>query len=126
MTTKAGTKSFRELVVWQKAHALVLEVYRASQEFPKAEQFGLTSQLRRAAASVPTHIVEGYRRRSRPDKARFFNIAEASLDEAHYFMILAQDLGYRINFDFEPRFREVSRLLRAYSDRIRASESSNS
>lgn len=122
---QAGTKSFRELLVWQKAHALVLDVYRISQDYPKAEQFALTSQLRRAITSVPANIVEGYRRRSRPEKARFFNIAEASLDEALYFMILAQDLGYPIASDFESRFNEVSRLLRAYTAKVRASETSN-
>lgn len=87
-------KGFRSLLVWQKAHEWVLAVYQTTRTFPKEELFGLTSQLRRAAMSVPANIVEGYRRRSKPDKARFFNIAQASLDEATYFLLLAHDLSY--------------------------------
>jgi len=68
---------FTELKVWQRSHALVLEIYRLSRDFPAEERLGLTTQLRRAAISVPTNIAEGSRRQHAPDFARFLNIAEA-------------------------------------------------
>ncbi|MCX6048819.1 MAG: four helix bundle protein [Chloroflexi bacterium] len=86
--------SFRDLVVWQEAHKLVLMIYKTTATFPTAEQFGLTSQMRRAAASVPANLVEGFKRRSQQDKMRFYNIAEASLEELKYFLILSHDLSY--------------------------------
>jgi len=69
------SQSFREVVAWQKSHAFVLAVYRMTDSFPKHEIYGLTSQLRRAACSVPSNFVEGFRKRTPPDKLRFYNIA---------------------------------------------------
>ena len=89
-----STKSFRELDVWQRAHELVLAVYRATAEFPREERFGLISQMRRAAVSVPANIAEGFKRRGQGDKARFYNYSESSLEEVKYYFILSQDLGY--------------------------------
>lgn len=111
-------KRFEELIVWQKAHALVLAVYRLSQSFPRTEVYGLTSQLRRAAVSVPANIAEGFGKRGRPDKARFFNIAQGSLEELRYYLILARDLGYSDN-DLSAAIAEVGRLLNAYATSIR-------
>jgi len=91
---QAPAKTFQDLLVWQKAHALVLGIYRTTASFPKHETFGLCSQMQRAAVSVPANIAEGFKRRGRADKARFMNIAQASLEECRYFLILAQDLGY--------------------------------
>ena len=85
---------FSDLKVWQRSHALVLVIYAASDSFPAGERFGLTSQLRRAAASVPTNIAEGSKRRGRMDYARFLNIAEGSLAETEYLVILSRDLKY--------------------------------
>lgn len=85
---------FTDLKVWQRSHALVLEVYKVTAGFPETERFGLTSQLRRAAASVPANIAEGSKRRHPQDYARFLNIAEGSLAEAEYHLILARDLDY--------------------------------
>lgn len=85
---------FTELKVWQQSHALALEVYRLSQSFPSEERFGITSQLRRAVLSVPTNIVEGSKRSSRQDYARFLNVAEGSLAEAEDLMIFSRDIGY--------------------------------
>jgi four helix bundle protein len=85
---------FRNLVVWQRSHALVLELYRVTGSFPKDERFGLVSQLRRAAASVPTNIAEGAKRQGRQDYARFLNIAEGSLSETEYLVLLSRDLQY--------------------------------
>ena len=81
--------NFRELTVWQEAHQLVLMIYKATATFPSNEQFGLTSQMRRAAVSVPGNIVEGFKRQSHPDKLRFYNIAAASLEELKYYLILS-------------------------------------
>jgi four helix bundle protein len=86
--------SFRQLEVWEKAHQLVLRVYRATKDFPSDERFGLVSQMRRAAVSVPANIAEGFKRHGKQDKVRFYNFAEASLEELKYFFILSEDLGY--------------------------------
>ena len=85
---------FTDLKAWQRSHALVLEIYRLSSGFPPAERFGLTCQLRRAAASVPTNIAEGSKLRGNQEYARFLNIAEGSLAETEYLMVLSRDLGY--------------------------------
>ena len=111
-------RSFEELIVWQKGHAFVLEVYELTRQFPRHELFGLSSQLRRAAVSIPANIAEGFRRRGRPDKARFMNIAEGSLDECQYYLLLARDLGYGETAELRERLNEVSRLLRAYANAL--------
>src|SRR5947207_459840 len=92
--SRSPSRSFQDLIVWRKAHDFVLGVYRASASFPKNETFGLTSQLRRAAVSVPANIAEGFVKRGKPDKARLMNVAQGSLEEARYYLILANDLGY--------------------------------
>ena len=91
---RTPAKSFRDLIVWRKAHELALAVYRFTGSFPRQETYGLSSQMRRAAVSIPANIAEGFRKRGRADKARFMNTAEASLEESRYYLILAQDLGY--------------------------------
>jgi four helix bundle protein len=85
---------FTELKVWERSHALVMRLYRLSASFPENERFGLVSQLRRAAASVPTNIAEGAKRQGAQDYARFLNIAEGSLSETEYLVMLGRDLGY--------------------------------
>ena len=87
-------KSFRELEVWQKAHAMVLEVYRVTGSFPKEERFGVVSQLRRAAYSIPANIAEGFGRRSTKELLQCLTIANGSLEEVRYFVLLSRDLGY--------------------------------
>jgi four helix bundle protein len=108
------SQSFREVIVWQKAHAFTLALYRVTEAFPKHELFALTSQLRRAAASVPSNFVEGFRKRTKPDKLRFYNIAQASADECLYQLILAHDLGYTDTSTLQADLDEVSRLLQGY------------
>ena len=116
-------KSFKELIVWQKAHQFVLAVYKMTKSFPKEEIFGLTSQFRRAAVSIPANIAEGYRKRGKADKVRFFNISEGSLEECKYYLILTKDLGYA-NTDQENELaEEVSKLLNTYSNKILSSNS---
>jgi four helix bundle protein len=111
---QAPAKTFQDLLVWQKAHALVLGIYRTTASFPKHETFGLCSQMQRAAVSVPANIAEGFKRRGRADKARFLNIAQASLEECRYFLILAEDLGYASTDSLLILLDETSRFLDAY------------
>jgi four helix bundle protein len=87
-------QKFQDLEVWQKSHALVLSVYQLTRRLPKEELFGLTSQMRRAAVSVPGNIAEGFKKRGTPDKARHMNIAQGSLEELRYYFILCGDLAY--------------------------------
>jgi four helix bundle protein len=87
-------KDFRSLKVWEKAHQFALMVYRLTKSFPREEQYGLTSQLRRAAASVPTNIAEGCGRGSDPDFARFLQVALGSACECDYLLLLSRDLEY--------------------------------
>lgn len=84
---------FRNLKVWQRSHQLVLDLYKLTTGFPKDERFGLISQLRRSAASVPTNIAEGAKRLGPQDFARFLNISEGSLSETEYSIVLSTDLG---------------------------------
>ena len=111
-------KKFQDLVVWQKAHQFVLSVYRFSESFPKSELYGLTSQLRRFAVSIPANIAEGFKKKTRPDKARFLNIAQGSLEESRYYLILANDLEYVDNPQLGIQLEEVSKLLEAYLSSI--------
>jgi four helix bundle protein len=121
MSTPA--RSFKELVVWQKAHQFVLEVYRFTRDFPSEEKFGLTSQIRRAAVSVAANIAEGFPKRSTADKARYFNISQGSLEEVHYYLILAKDLGYGDSPKLVEAYNEVGRLLNGYVKAILTTKS---
>ena len=113
---------FRNLQVWHKAHALTLAVYRATSDFPSVERFGLVAQIRRAAVSVPANFAEGFKRQSRADKIRCYNIAHASLEECRYYLRLAEDLGYGKSAPVRAALEEVSRLLEAYTSRVRESD----
>jgi four helix bundle protein len=108
-------RTFEDLVVWQKSHAFVLRIYELTAGFPRAESYGLTAQLRRAAVSIPANIAEGFKKRGKADKARFLNIAQGSLEEARYYLILGRDLGYYQNQGIVEQLEEVSRLLEAYT-----------
>lgn len=116
-----GTKKFTELIVWQKAHQFVLTVYSYTKKFPKEELYALTSQLRRAAVSIAANIAEGYRKAGKLDKARFMNIAQGSLEECQYYLILSNDLGYGENKEIISLLNEVSRILEAYRKKILSS-----
>jgi four helix bundle protein len=108
-------QSFRDLRVWQKAHRFVVAIYEFTSHLPKQETYGLSIQMRRAAISIPADIAEGFRKRSRPDKARFMNMAEGSVEESRYYLILAQDLGYGETGELMASLEEVSRLLYSYA-----------
>ena len=108
-------RSFEDLVVWQKAHAFVLDIYRLTKAFPREETYGLAAQLRRAAVSVPANIAEGFKKRSRTDKARVMNIAEGSLEETRYYLRLAKDLGYTTDAKLGDNAMEIGRMLGSYA-----------
>ena len=88
MESMKPAKKFEDLIVWQKAHQFVLKAYGYSANFPKSEIYGLVSQFRRAAVSIPANIAEGFKRRSKAEKVRFMNIAQGSLEEARYYLYL--------------------------------------
>jgi four helix bundle protein len=111
-------QKFQDLVVWQKSHQLTLRVYRLTATFPKQELYGLTSQMRRAAVSVPANIAEGFKKRGRPDKARIMNIAQSSLEELRYYFILSRDLQYLPASELSTDVDEVARLLGAYTQTL--------
>ena len=107
-------KTFQDLIVWKKAHEFVLTIYRFSNNFPNTERYGLTSQSRRAAISIAANIVEGFKKKTKPDKVRFMNIAQGSLEECRYYLILIKDLGYGDTSILMAQLEEVSKLLEAY------------
>ena len=121
-TERVAARSFRDLLVWRNAHTFVLATYHFTSRFPKSEIYGLAQQMRRAAVSIPANIAEGFTRRGKPDKARFMNIAESSLEECRYYLILAQDLGYGQTAALMHCLEEVSRPLNAYARAILASD----
>jgi len=116
-------KTFMDLVVWQRAHQFVLKAYEFTKTFPKDETYGLTSQLRRAAVSIPANIAEGFKKRGELDKRRFLNISQGSVEECRYYLILAEDLGYGDTKELMEALEEVSKLLEAYAGSILDSES---
>lgn len=117
----ALTYSFENVLAWQKAHAFVLLTYRVTRHFPEDEKFGLTSQFRRAAVSIEANIAEGYKKLSKADKLRFFNISQGSLEECRDYHILSRDLGYLLEGEFEQlhqSIEETSKFLNSYCKAI--------
>ena len=121
-----AARSFEELLVWQRAHEFVLGVYRATEAFPRHETFGLTAQFRRAAVSIPANIAEGFKKRSKVDKARYLNISQGSAEECRYYLILSRDLSYIDPSTLLAQLDSVSRLLNGYASAIRASHALDS
>ena len=116
-------KDFRQLQIWQRSHKLTLELYRVTGTFPKHELYGLVSQIRRSAWSVPTNIAEGSGRDTEADFARFLQIAMGSGSELEYQLILAHDLGYVTDDDFRrlsTELVEIKRMLNAFLQKLRA------
>lgn len=113
----AVTNKFQDLAIWQQAHEFVLIVYKNSESFPKTEIFGLISQFRRASVSIAANIAEGYGKKSKADKLRYYNISQGSLQECQYYIILSRDLNYINNEEFrimEEKLETVSKLLNSY------------
>jgi four helix bundle protein len=102
---------FQDLEVWQKAHKLVLEIYKATNTFPRSEQFGVVSQLRRASCSIPANMAEGYRRRSTKEFLQFLAVANGSAEELRYFLILSRGLHYISSQDQTIMDREITRIV---------------
>ena len=113
------SKSFENVEIWKKAHKFVLDVYRLTENFPKRELFGLTSQFRRAAVSIPANFAEGFKKIGRADKLRFYNISQGSLEECRYYLILVRDLGYGKIADLNYHLDEISKMLDSYMRSIR-------
>ena len=112
MRCEGKIQKFEDLVVWQKAHNLVLKIYKITKDFPSEEKFGLVSQMRRAAVSIAANIVEGFRKRSKKDKLNFYNIAQGSSDELRYYVILTKDLGYlNDNPEINSQIDEIGKML---------------
>jgi four helix bundle protein len=116
-------KTFKDLIVWQKAHQLVLAIYKMSSDFPKHELYGLVSQIRRAGISIAANIAESFRKNSCADKARYLNISQGSLEEVRYYLILAEDLRYTKNRELHSLLSEVSKLLEVYRKTILSTKS---
>ena len=120
-------ETFQDSDAWSSAHEFTLSVYRESSNFPKAELFGLTSQIRRAASSVAANLAEGFGRHSPRELLRFTRIANGSLQEAKYFLVLARDLSYLAKDQFAPLWKQATRtgqllggLERSLKNRVRA------
>lgn len=125
MENLSKIKSFKDLVVWQKGHELVLLIYRVTKDFPKSERFGLVNQLRRAAVSITSNITEGFYRGSYREKQYFYLLARGSLGEVQNQLLISRDISY-LNLD---KFNEISQksvevhkllngLIRGCKDRI--------
>jgi four helix bundle protein len=112
-------KNFTDLIVWQKAHEFVLWVYKITDDFPKSELYGLTSQFRRAAVSIAANLAEGFAKKGKADKLRYYNIAEGSIHECKYYLILGKDLGYITNIEKENLLEEIAKLLGGYIKSIK-------
>jgi four helix bundle protein len=111
---EAPAKTFQDLLVWQRAHQFVLAVYHYSDYFPQKEVYSLTSQLRRAAVSIPASITEGFKKEDKQERASCMKTAQGSVEECLYYLILAKDPGYGDNQALVPQLEEVSKLLEKY------------
>jgi four helix bundle protein len=118
------TQSYRDLIVWQKAYSLCLEVYKAAKDFPRSEEYGLTSQLRRCSVSIPSNIAEGYNRKGRKEYVQFLHTAYGSLAELQTQLMLAKDIGYLPSDHFAKLYEgadEVGKMLWKMIDSLKAS-----
>jgi len=116
-------KNFHDLMVWQRAHDFVLKLYRSTKAFPREEVYGLTSQIRRAAVSVPSNIAEGCGRQGDRELARFCQIAMGLASEAEYQLLLAHDLGYLESNEYKQlnqQLIEVKRMLNGFIKKLKS------
>jgi len=114
--------TFKDLIVWQKAHEFVLEIYGITQSFPKEELFGVVNQIRRAAVSVPANLVEGRKKETIRHQLSFINISEGSLEEVKYYLILSKDLNYIGEEKYKLLFKkaeEIGKLINGYKNFIK-------
>ena len=111
-------RNYKKYSVWELGHEITLDVYRLTKRFPKEELYGITSQMRRAAYSIPSNIVEGCGRESDADFRRFLIISQGSASELEYFIILAFDLGYVDKSEFEVVLDKVNKVRRSLNNLI--------
>jgi four helix bundle protein len=107
-------RTFQDLIVWQKAHKLVLDIYRITRCFPDEEKYGVVSQIRRSAISVPANIVEGFKRKGKKEFCHYLTIADSSLEETKYHLLLCHDLAYIKNDNYvllHEQCSEIGRML---------------
>ena len=114
------SKSFTDLIVWQKAHEFVLSIYKLSSDFPKTETYGLVSQFRRAAVSIPANIAEGFVKKGSADKLRFYNIAQGSIQECKYYIILSKDLNYIDDKELINLLDDIAKMLQGYMNKLKS------
>ncbi len=110
-------KTFKDLMVWQQAHEVVLKIYQVTKKFPQEERYNLVVQIRRAAISVASNIVEGFNRFSVKDSLHFYNFAKASLEEIKYQLLIARDLSYLSPVDYQETLaltEKVGKMLNAW------------
>lgn len=115
--------TFNNIRVWQKSHSLVLEIYRVTENFPKSELYGITSQLRRSSASIAANITEGYKRKSNKDFSHFLNISDSSLEETKYFILLSLDLGYLNKLQYDNLIKaseEIGKMLFGFQRKLKS------
>lgn len=115
-------QNYKDLKVWEKAHLFTLKIYEASLAFPKEELYGLSSQWRRSAASIPANIAEGCGKKSNQELAHFLNIALGSANESEYFLLLSKDLKYLAEEKYEELtilINEVKAMLIALITKVR-------
>jgi four helix bundle protein len=116
-------RDFKKIQVWEKAHKLTLQLYKLTASFPKEELYGLTSQIRRAASSIPANIAEGCGRNTQVELARFIHIATGSASELEYHLILAHDLGYLDSTTYtelDLSINEIKRMLHGFEQTVRS------
>lgn len=117
-----GLASFKDLIVWQKSHQLVLKIYSTTSNFPKEEIYALSNQMRRATVSIPANIAEGFRKKTLANKLNYLSHSEGSLEEVKYYLILAKDLTYITTDEYEEltnQCEEISKLIGGYTNTIK-------
>lgn len=117
--TPHALRDYKKYGVWKEGHQFVLKIYRITEKFPRNEQFRLIDQMCRASASVPTNIVEGCGRETDNEFKRFLVIARGSANEMEYHLLLAKDLGYITNDEYEALFDDVNKLVRSLNNLIK-------
>ena len=118
MSDQMPAQSFRDLTMWKLAHQFVLDIYTISKDFPHHEMYGVTSQIRRAAISIPANIAEGFKKKGSRDKIRYYNIAQGSLEECRYYLLLISDLNYADTTEITERIDVISKMIDSYIKRI--------
>ena len=125
ITGKSNSKTFRDVMAWKRAHEFVLAFYDTKPMFPEDEKYALVPQFQRAAVSIAANIAEGYKKLSKADKLRFFNMAQGSLEECRYYIILSHDVGYYTNEvanKMWQKLEEASTVLNAYCKAVKENQ----